>query len=83
MSAQVRAFDKLGRNLKRFCDIPILAFDDQAAAIFSRLRASGIRIGTPDLRIASIALANDAILLTRNVRDFARVPGLQFEDWTV
>ena len=82
-SAQVRAFDKLGRHLKRFCEIPIIAFDDQASAVFNRLRASGVRIGTPDLRIASIALANEAILLTRNVRDFEKVSGLRFEDWTV
>src|SRR2546426_8986690 len=48
-SAQVRAFAKLGRHLTRFCEIPVVAFDDQAAATFTRLRASGIRIGTPDL----------------------------------
>jgi tRNA(fMet)-specific endonuclease VapC len=83
LAGQVRAFDKLGKHLSRFCEIPIVPFDDRAAEIFDRLRKSGIRIGTPDLRIASIVLANDAILLTRNVRDFERVPDLQFEDWTV
>ncbi|WP_414623214.1 type II toxin-antitoxin system VapC family toxin [Calothrix sp. CCY 0018] len=42
-----------------------------------------IRIGTQDLRIASIVISNDGILVTRNQRDFSRVPDLQFEDWTV
>lgn len=52
-----------------------------AAAEFSQLRASRIRIGTQDLRIASIALSVDALLLSANLRDFERVPGLQVEDW--
>jgi tRNA(fMet)-specific endonuclease VapC len=36
-----------------------------------------------DLRIASIVIANQMTLLTRNTVDFQRVPGLHFEDWTV
>lgn len=34
-----------------------------------------------DVRIASIVLANDALLISRNLRDFERVPGLGVEDW--
>ena len=40
-----------------------------------------IRIGTMDLKIAAIALANDAILLSRNLTDFSKVPALRVEDW--
>jgi tRNA(fMet)-specific endonuclease VapC len=45
------------------------------------LKAAKTRLGTMDLKIASIALANDAILLSRNVGDFQKVPGLQVVDW--
>lgn len=38
-------------------------------------------IGTMDLRIAAIAIANEATLLSRNLKDFARVPDLKVEDW--
>ena len=48
---------------------------------YNSLKRAKIRIGTMDLKIASITLADDAMLLTRNTRDFSRVPGLRFEDW--
>jgi tRNA(fMet)-specific endonuclease VapC len=35
------------------------------------------------LKIAAIALTSDATVLTRNIKDFTRVPELQVEDWTV
>jgi tRNA(fMet)-specific endonuclease VapC len=41
-----------------------------------------IRIGTMDLKIAAIALAHGATLLSRNLVDFKKVPGLTVEDWT-
>ena len=45
------------------------------------LRAQGIRIGTLDLRIVATALVHDLTLVTRNTKDFARVPGARLEDW--
>ncbi len=66
-----------------FCAIPLIAFDAAAAAIVQQLQRQRIRIGTMDLKIASIALAQEASLLSRNVTDFQKVPGLQVEDWTV
>jgi tRNA(fMet)-specific endonuclease VapC len=61
----------------------VLGYDDEAGAQFERLRKMRIHIGTMDLKIAAIALASDATVLTRNISDFGRVPGLRAEDWTI
>ena len=62
-----------------------LPFDDAAADQYGRLRAhlagAGMLIGPNDLLIASIALAHNLILVTQNLREFIRVPGLLIEDW--
>ena len=44
-------------------------------------RQRRIRIGTQDLKIAAISRVHDALLLSTNVRDFGRVPGLRVESW--
>lgn len=62
-----------------------LPFDDVPAEHCWRLRAHLAKMGTPigpnDLMLASIALANGSILLTHNIAEFRRVPGLAIEDW--
>ena len=83
MDRQVVIYAELRRTLRNYCDITVLEFDTSAATEFNRLRIEGVRIGTMDLKIASIALANDATLLTRNLSDFQRVPNLRAEDWSV
>jgi tRNA(fMet)-specific endonuclease VapC len=60
----------------------IMDFNELAYDRYLTLRRQGIRIGTQDLRIASIALVNSSILVTRNQQDFAQVPGLVLENWT-
>ena len=63
------------------------SFDEAAAEAFGELRAflesKGMRIGPYDLQIAAIALANRLTLVTHNISEFSRVPGLSFEDWQV
>ena len=67
---------------RRFISLP---FDDDAQIYASQIRAdlatSGNPIGPYDLLIAAIALANDVILVTHNVREFSRVANLKIEDW--
>lgn len=78
---QIDAYSRLQRTLRVLHERPILAWDDAAADNFRRLRREGVGIGTMDLKIACIALAHGATLLTRNLVDFREVPGLAVEDW--
>jgi tRNA(fMet)-specific endonuclease VapC len=60
----------------------VLPFDTAAISIYDTLRSQRVRIATMDLRIAATALSRGLTLLTRNVQDFRKVPGLVTEDWT-
>lgn len=68
-----------------FADLPSLPFDDEAAECFGEIRATLTRLGTPigpyDLQIAAIALSRGLVVVTHNVDEFSRVPGLTVEDW--
>lgn len=74
--------ERLGAFLRAFPSVP---FDDGAAEICGRIRASLERAGTPigpyDLMIAALAVQHDLILVTRNVREFLRVDNLRLENW--
>jgi tRNA(fMet)-specific endonuclease VapC len=72
----------LGETVDQLARLPVLYFDGTAATVYERLLSQKVRIGKQDLRIASIALSQSAVLLTRNSQDFSRVPGLQMDDWT-
>lgn len=76
-------YAELIETLESFSTLHVLPFDAAALARYDDLRAQRLCLGTMDLRIASIVLANGGRLITRNLRDFNRVPGLVAEDWTV
>lgn len=63
----------------------VLTFDREAADAYAEVRLSleraGRRIGERDLLIASIARSRALTVVTHNVREFDRVPGLTVEDW--
>ena len=64
----------------------LLDFDYQATLAYGKIRAvltaAGTPIGAMDMLIAAQALSRNLILLTGNLREFQRVPGLAAEDWT-
>lgn len=78
---QVLYYEQLGLLFDLFRRWEVVPFDLRAAGEFKRLRGQRLRIGTQDLKIASIALAQDALLLSANLRDFRRVPRLRVENW--
>jgi tRNA(fMet)-specific endonuclease VapC len=78
---QVPAYVRLGQLFNVLSDWEIVPFDERAADQFAGLRRQRIRIGTMDLKIASIALVNDALLVTANLRDYSLVPRLRCENW--
>lgn len=75
------AYQRLQATQDYYCCIPVLPFNTEALEQYHSLQQQGIRIGTQDLKIAAIVLANAAVLVTSNLRHFDRVPGLSVEDW--
>lgn len=67
--------------------LTILSFDEAAVWAYGDLRADLERRGSPigalDTVIAAHALSQRALLVTNNTREFAKVPGLQLDNWAV
>lgn len=79
----VRAYFEFENILRDFSSMQLLPFDSKSAEVLDQLMKQKLCVGSMDLRIAAIAIANQMALLTQNTVDFERVPGLQLEDWLV
>jgi tRNA(fMet)-specific endonuclease VapC len=80
---EIESYSRLKKHLQSFRHIIVLDFDERAGVEFQRLRRLRVRVGTMDLKIATIVLTHEATLLTKNLSDFRKVPGLKFSDWTL
>ncbi len=78
---QLPAYLRLGQLFDVLADWELVQFDERAADQFTAFRRERVRLGTMDLKIASIAVVNDALLVTNNLRDYGRDPGLRCESW--
>jgi tRNA(fMet)-specific endonuclease VapC len=79
---QIKAYSRLRRHLQAYLGFEVLDFDAAAAKTYDYLRTRKLAVGALDLKIAAIAISQNAVLLSRNLRDFKKVPNLHVEDWT-
>lgn len=78
-----RVYQRLAETVTYFCRWSILPYTEAAIDRSVQLRGLKRNIGKMDLAIAAIALEHGGTVVTRNTRDFQRVPGLTIEDWSV
>jgi tRNA(fMet)-specific endonuclease VapC len=84
---RARRADELRRKFERLVwpHVQVAVYDRDAAVVYGRLRSDLERVGSPlpdpDLMIAAISLSNGFVLVSGNVRRFARVPALKVENW--
>ncbi|MFN0316094.1 MAG: type II toxin-antitoxin system VapC family toxin [Burkholderiales bacterium] len=84
--ASARKQDNLLRLERFLAEFEVLPFEENAARAYGQLRAAlkelGTLIGPLDTLIAGHSLSIGATLVTNNLREFQRVPGLRAEDWS-
>lgn len=75
------AYLKMTNTVRVFTGFHVMTFSEAAILRYHSLLSMKLNVGGMDLKIAAIALEEDATVITRNVRDFERVPGLKYENW--
>jgi tRNA(fMet)-specific endonuclease VapC len=78
-----QAYERLADTVHVLARFTILPFPTAAIARFQQLLRQRLNVRRSDLRIAAIVLEDGGTLVTRNTRDFSRVPGLVLEDWSI
>ena len=76
------AYRRLAATVRFLSRVQIVDFEESAIQRCEQLKKRKVKVGTNDLRIAATVLERDAILVTRNVRDFQKIPNLRTEDWS-
>jgi tRNA(fMet)-specific endonuclease VapC len=76
-------YERLTQTITILAPVPIVTVTEAAIRRFETLKAMKLDINPIDLRIAAIALESGSIVVTRNRRDFERVPDLIIEDWSL
>lgn len=82
-SELARAYQELADATQYLGGKPILSFTKAAITRYDQLVTLKLQIRKMDLRIAAITLEYGGILITRNRRDFQKIPNLVMEDWSV
>ena len=77
-----RVYQRLVDTVRSMAPLTILPFTTSAITRYQHLIQLRLNVRRMDLRIAAIVLEHGGTLVTRNSRDFGRVPGLVLEDWS-
>jgi tRNA(fMet)-specific endonuclease VapC len=77
-----KVYDRLTNTVHHLSRLPILSFSESAIHRARALQKAKLNVRKLDLCIAAIALEHQATVVTVNLRDFHRVPGLAVEDWS-
>ena len=77
------AYARLTDTLTELKNWPLVSFPTGAVVRYATLKKQKLNVGANDLKIAAIALATGAVVVTHNRRDFLRIPGVVVEDWAV
>jgi tRNA(fMet)-specific endonuclease VapC len=77
------AYQSLVDTVRFLAGLPILSFSPAANARFQLLLGQKLNVGGMDLKIAAIVLETGGVVVSRNLRDFRRIPSLVVEDWSV
>ena len=75
-------YQRLANTVKALAEAEVLSFTETAIIRYGQLLGMKLNVRKNDLRIAAITLEHGGILVSRNLRDFQRVPGLIVEDWS-
>jgi tRNA(fMet)-specific endonuclease VapC len=79
---EARVYAEISRSMALFALVPVLPMTESALLRFEELRRGRLNVGAMDLRVAALALDRNLTVVTRNRRDYERVPGVSLEDWT-
>ncbi|MGL6074209.1 MAG: PIN domain-containing protein [Fimbriiglobus sp.] len=79
---KVYGAERLNDSIQLLARFMLISETSTAIARFESLRKLKLNVGRNDLRLAALALELGAVVVSDNVRDFGRVPGLQWADWT-
>jgi tRNA(fMet)-specific endonuclease VapC len=75
------AYDLFDQSFRALAAFQILLYNMAADALIQQLKRNKIRVGTRDMRIAAICIVHGATLVTRNARDYNKIPGLTLDVW--
>jgi len=76
------AYRRLAANVRFLASVLILDFEEGAFQRYEEMKRGRLKVRKLDLQIAATALQNGGTVVTRNIRDFRAIPGLNIEDWT-